>query len=657
MNGSPNSMTPLLERLGSFGARWRHLMICTILVAIIVLSLAASFYIRFEYAIPEAEFQLLLYGLVVALAVKLPVYYLGSLHRGWWSIVGISDLLRIASGTFIAATLFALAASIMIGPSFPRSIYILDALISFVSMSGVRLFIRIYKESQRPGVDRRQTRHVLIYGEPWAAATVARDLENYPNLGYRVVGFLDDNPNKRNERVMDMPVFGSCKDLQKIVDKLQKKGIHVDELIYAMPSATSGQMRQTLQYCRAAGLPCKTLPSITDLLGSKGLALQIRDISVEDLLARAPVNLDSAPVRALLQGKRTLVTGGAGFIGSELCRQIAAMEPGCLVVFDQAESELFRIDLELRSRYPSANIVPCLADVRDPEIVRTVISQYGIEVIFHAAAYKHVPMLEAHPLQAAENNVIGTSNLLQAACDFGVQRFVLISSDKAVNPTSVMGASKRAAELLVACAGESGEGGVLKFVSVRFGNVLASTGSVIPVFQAQIGRGGPVTVTHPDMRRYFMVVREAAQLVLQAAALATGRETFVLDMGDPVHIVDLARTMIQLAGLVPERDVKIEFTGLRPGEKLFEELRIAGERFLPTPNPKIKIFQQMPVKPIEIEAWLAELRDDIAAGLSDAIPAHLARLVPEYTPDVLDRSRASNASGPFPGQVAPVEQL
>jgi FlaA1/EpsC-like NDP-sugar epimerase len=367
------------------------------------------------------------------------------------------------------------------------------------------------------------------------------------------------------------------------------------------------------------------------MLAGKVLTAQIRDLSPTDLLGREPVRLDEGRIRENIAGKSVLVTGAAGSIGSELCRQAAKYKPVRLIAFDQAESDLFKIDLELRKKFPDLDIVSEIGDIRDPQRVENVICRYAVDSVFHAAAYKHVPLMETHVLEAVKNNVIGTWNVARAAQRNGVSRFLMVSSDKAVNPVNIMGVTKRVAELIV-CAMQAAAGSGTQYVSVRFGNVLGSNGSVVPLFQAQIASGGPVTVTHPEIRRYFMTVREAVALVLQASTMGKSSEVFILDMGEPIRIVDLARNMIRLAGFAPDEEIEIRFTGLRPGEKLYEELITEGENVLPTYHEKIKIFKGPPVSLDSIERWLADLGVLLERRAAAAVVAHLQKLVPEYRP-------------------------
>lgn len=460
--------------------------------------------------------------------------------------------------------------------------------------------------------------------------TLVREIRSNPSLRLHVLGFLDDDPQKRHDAVMGIRILGTGRQAAKVVARLRSRNRKVNEVIIAIPSATGKQMREAVANCRSAGLPCKTIPGLGDILTNKVLSGQIREVSIGDLLGRESVHLEEAAIRKHLAGKAVLVTGGAGSIGSEICRQIATLGARKLVIFDQAESDLFRVELELKRLPSTAEIIIALGDIRDYKRVEDVIVRHSIQLVFHAAAYKHVPMMEAHLFEAIRNNVFGTWNVVRAANRHAVSGFVMISSDKAVNPTSIMGTTKRVSELIVS-AMSGDRPGQTTFVSVRFGNVLGSNGSVIPLFQSQIASGGPVTVTHPDIRRYFMTTREAVQLVLQASTMGHGSETFVLDMGEPIRIIDLARNMIRLTGLEPDEDIDIRIVGLRPGEKLFEELVTDTDRVLPTRHEKIKICQTMKPNRERIVTWLSALERLLAERDATAVKIHLRKLVPEYT--------------------------
>jgi FlaA1/EpsC-like NDP-sugar epimerase len=605
----------------------RRAVIWVFHLATIALSLAASFLLRFDFSIPPRELPLLYHAIWPALALKSLAFWLARLDRGWWRFAGIADLYRVLVANVGASLAFTATVAITIGPAFPRSVYLIDLLLCFLALAGARFAMRLYYEAVARDVSESGSRGVLIYGAGAAGMTLVREIRANPSLGYRALGFLDDDPNKGDARLLGVPVLGAGRHVARIVDHYSNQHPRVEEIIIAMPSATGRQMQEALANCRAAGVPCKTVPGIAEMLSRKELASQIRNLAVTDLLGREPIQLDEGMIRHAIAGRSVLVTGAAGSIGSELCRQVARFEPRRLIALDQAESDLFRIDLELRERFPRVPMYAEIADIRDRRSIEEAIQRHLVDSVFHAAAYKHVPLMEGHLWEAIRNNVLGTWNLVQAAHQNRVSDFLMISSDKAVNPTSVMGVTKRVAELLVSAMPANGT----KFVSVRFGNVLASNGSVVPLFQAQIAAGGPVTVTHPEARRYFMTVREAVQLVLQASTMGRGSEIFVLDMGEPIKIVDLARNMIRLSGKT-EDEIEIRFVGLRPGEKIFEELITEGESILPTYHNKIKIFQGPPVSLNSLEGWLPELEDLLEQRDEPGLVAHLKRLAPEYQP-------------------------
>lgn len=603
-------------------------------LTMIALSWAIAYLLRFDFAVPRADIPLFYQGLWVVLPAKMVVFYLAGLdRRWWWRLLDLVDLFRVSVANVMASLAFAASAALLNGPKFPQAVFYIDFLVCLLLTATARFAVRVYNEGVVEGLS-KNGKGIVIYGAGVAGTMLVREIRANPRLGYKVIGFLDDDPNKRDAILMGVPVLGTGRDAARIVERYKKNYPRVEEVVIAMPSAAGrqAQIQEVLANCRAAGVPCKTIPSHGELLSGKAPIAQIHELSLTDLLGRKPVQLDEGRIRSGIAGRSILVTGAAGSIGSELCLQIARFEPCKLVAFDQAESGLFKTDLELREKFPLLNIVTEIGDIRDERRVEEVIRHHSVRSIFHAAAYKHVPVMESHVLEAVKNNVVGTWNLAQAAFRNRVADFLMISSDKAVNPTSVMGATKRVAELIVAGMPEYGAGGSTKFVSVRFGNVLGSSGSVVPIFQAQIDAGGPVTVTHPEARRYFMTVREAVQLVLQASTMGKGSNIFVLDMGEPIRIVDLARNMIRLSGLVPDRDILIRFVGLRPGEKIYEELISEGENILPTYHEKIKIFQGPPISSDLIKVWIAQMKALVEQGDEFAAIAHLKRLVPEYHP-------------------------
>jgi FlaA1/EpsC-like NDP-sugar epimerase len=593
------------------------------------LSVTAAFLLRFDFVIPASVIPILKQALLIAILVKLPIFDWVGFYRSLRRFVSIPDLYLVFLGNVAGSVLFAAMSMFWIGPAMPRSVLIIDAVLCFVTTALVRFSVRICNEAfrERSGKERIG---ILVYGAGNAGAQLVREIHSNRCTRYEVMGFLDDDPLKRHARIMGIPVLGSGRQAYSVVNRMNRRKPTVGEIIIAMPSATGPQMRESLANCRAAHIPCKTVPGIDELLSGKVLWAQVRNPSVEDLLGRQQVRLDEAQVRGSIAGRSVLITGAAGSIGSELCRQVARFKPARLVAFDQAESDLFRIENELRERHPELELVTALGNIREIDRLSEVLLQQKVESIFHAAAYKHVPMMESHVVEAVRNNILGTWNLVRAARSQNVRSLLMISSDKAVNPICVMGATKRVCERIVSARWPGN--GQTKCVSVRFGNVLASNGSVVPVFQAQIAAGGPIKVTHPEARRYFMTISEAVSLVVQASTKSQGSEIFVLDMGEPIRIVDLAENMIRLAGRVPYEEIDIQFTGLRPGEKLVEEIRGKSEGLLATSTEKMHVIRERPLVWDRIDGWIAELEDLITARQEPQIVAHLQILVPEYNP-------------------------
>jgi FlaA1/EpsC-like NDP-sugar epimerase len=609
---------------------WRKYLVLIPAVSIAALSFVVSFALRFDLSIPQAESRTFLGGLAIFTICKPFVFYGFGRRKSLWRLVGIWDLPRILLAATTASAVAFLLTWFLIGPEFPRSVYIIDAVICLMLTSAVVFSRRFYRELM-PARNRgsHNQKALLIYGAGAAGLTVAKEFRANQKFDVKVVGFLDDNPAKTGASLAGIPVLGMGRAVAQIASQYARRGSPISEIVIAIPSATGRDMRGVIANCRAAGVPFKTVPSFAELLEGKVLSRQIREVSVNDLLGREPVRVSENAIGEHVTGKNIMVTGGCGSIGSELCRQLARFDPRRLVLFDQAESEMFMLAMELRERFPALHVVTEVGDVVRFQRLNDAMARNQIEAIFHAAAYKHVPLMEAHVVEAAENNVIGTYNVVLAALGNKVRRLLMISSDKAVNPTSIMGVTKRIGEMLVSGLPPSTSSNCA-FVSVRFGNVLASNGSVVQIFKRQIATGGPVTVTHPDMRRYFMSIPEAVQLVLQAFAMGKGSEVFVLDMGQPVRIEELARNMIRLAGFTPGEDIAIEYTGLRPGEKLFEELSTESEDILPTYHDKIKIFRAPTPSAQELNAWLCQLQMLISAGNADRVKSHLLDLVPEY---------------------------
>lgn len=584
-----------------------------------VLAWMLAFALRFNFDIPAGFYASAWRSLLWVLPLFGVLFLAFGLYRGLWRFASLSDLQHLLSAVVVGALLTTAAVVFLgLGP-IPRSVLVLHPLLLALVMGGSRFAYRSWKEHRLYGPAKMRGQPVLVLGAGEAADSLLREL-NRSGLWY-AVALVDDNPNKVGRRLRGLPVSGP---LAKVGEIAVKYG--VKHAIMALPDAKSSERRSAAEHASAAGLAVMTMPSYDDLLAGRLSVSNIRRVELEDLLGRDPVSLDDAGLHELLSARVVMVSGAGGSIGSELCRQIAKFAPARLVLFESSEFSLYRIDEELALSFPNLVRAAWAGDVRDAERVGEVLQVEKPAVIFHAAAYKHVPLMEqSNAWQAVRTNALGTLTLARAAQEAGVDKFVLISTDKAVNPTNVMGASKRLAERL--CRAQQGATGT-RFVTVRFGNVLGSNGSVIPKFREQIERGGPVTVTHPDIVRYFMTIPEAAQLVLQAGCMGLGGEIFVLDMGEPVRIVDLARDMIRLSGF-SEDDIRLEFTGLRPGEKLFEELLADDEATLPTPHPKLRIARLVDNMDEDernaLLAWLApSVRDTVA------VKDGLKRFVPEY---------------------------
>ena len=606
--------------------------------AIFILSVIGAFLLRFEFIIPSLFLPHLFFAVVTWTLVKSLVFYLHSLHRGWWRFFSTPDLLRIASANIVGSLAGGLIIRRFGPPGFPRSLYFLDFLLCFVATIGIRVAVRLLAEGIAHS-DPSVTQRTLIYGAGAAGIMLLRESRSNRSLKYSVVGFIDDDLTKSRIRIHGVPVLGPGNELATVVAKHD-----IQLVLIALPSATGVEMTRVLQFCQEASVRFRTVPSIAEIVEGPALAAQIRDVAVEDLLGRKPVRLEENQIRATLEGKVVLVTGAAGSIGSELCRQIARFHPAGIVGFEIAETPLFEIDREMRQSFPGIPFHPEIGSIQNRNRLDEVLRQYSPSVVYHAAAYKHVPMMEAHVFEAVENNVFGTYNVAVAAAEHGVEDFVMISSDKAVRPTNVMGTTKRIAELLLLAL----QNGHTKYVAVRFGNVLGSNGSVIPIFKKQIAAGGPVTVTHPDMRRFFMTIPEACQLVLQASAIGEGGQICILDMGEPVKIVDLARDLILLSGLRPDTDIKIEFTGMRPGEKLHEELSTLTENTAPTPHEKIRIYVGNGMPEDDMLMWLRSLRKICETRDAGRLVVALKEILLDYNPSVhllkrLVESRAERA--------------
>jgi len=594
-------------------------------VAAAGLAWLAAFWLRFNLEMPPDEYARAAYAVLPAvLAVHALVFWLLGLYRGLWRYASVPDLQRIMVAVGVAA--LAVPALVTLwSPDWvvPRSVYLIAPVLLVAAMGGSRLLYRAWKERAFLGMVRHPgAAPVLVLGAGTAASSLLRDMANSDQ--WRAVGLLDDDAGKHGSAIQGVKILGPLQNVGELAAQLD-----VRQAIIAMPGATHGQRKRAVDLCSEAGLAVMTVPSYADLVSGKVSVSALRNVELDDLLGRDRVALDDAGLRGLIENRCVLVTGAGGSIGAELCRQVARYAPSRLVLFEISEYALYAIEQEFRDRLPGVPIVAVIGDAKSEPRVREVFARFAPQLVFHAAAYKHVPLMEVeNAFQAVENNVLSAIVTARAAQAAGAAKFVLVSTDKAVNPTNVMGASKRLAEL--ACQALQG-GAATQFVTVRFGNVLGSTGSVIPRFREQIARGGPVTVTHPEIQRYFMSIPEASQLVLQAALMGKGGEIFVLDMGEPVRIVELARQLIRLSGF-GENDIRIVYTGLRPGEKLYEELLADAEHSLPTPHPKLRVARASPSANgrlvEEVTAWIAAARDPLA----EAVRERLRAWVPEYTP-------------------------
>lgn len=567
--------------------RNRYLLIGDLLL--IVLSVLGSYALRFElgnfffFYLPSAYWMA-----GAALIIKPLVYYFFGLYRRMWIYASIREALMVVAASvtasaLLAATMIALT-SFRLFVGFPRSVLIIDFFLSVFAAGGLRFTLRLLAESRinqtiQEGAGLRQPQKVLIVGAGDAGALVVRELQKNPQLNLIPIGFLDDNPAKQRQQIYGVPVVGTLSDLEKVIDQTRAQ-----QVIIAIPSAAGRVVRLVADACRAKGVPFRTMPGIYELLGGTVSVSRLREVDITDLLRRNPVQIDESLVGATLSGKVVLITGAGGSIGRELCRQVARWGPSELILLGHGENSIFEALMELRENFPSLLFRPVIADVRDYGRIRNVFLRHRPEIVFHAAAHKHVPLMELNVEEAVTNNVLGTMNVVSAALESGVERLVMVSTDKAIRPANIMGATKRLAEMIVLdAARRSGR----SYSVVRFGNVLGSRGSVVPLFKRQIARGGPVTVTHPEMRRYFMTIPEAVHLVLQASAMGEGGETFVLNMGEQIRILDLAEDLIRLSGLEPGKDIEIVFTGIRPGEKLSEDLWDEGVPIERTEHPEI----------------------------------------------------------------------
>ncbi len=609
--------------------RNKHFYYMLIIDAMLVAAAYIGAYLlRYEGQLPALEWERIINILPYLLMLKIACFYMFGLYRGMWRYTSLEDLKRVVKATVVSSLILLLTVLYAYYfKGYSRAAFIIDWLLTILFVGGVRILVRLlltnnitsfWMLAKKGPMDKR----MLIIGAGAAGEKAIREIIENPALKLKPIGFLDDDPQKQGKAIHGVLILGA-------VDEIGQLREDYDEILIAIPSAKGEQMRRIVNFCEETGKRFRTMPSIGELIDGKVSVKALRDVRIEDILGRDEVHLEKDLLRRLYHNKRVLITGAGGSIGSELVRQVCQYRPSILGLLDFSEFNLFQIDMMCRQSFPNLQMRTFLTDIRDLRAVKQTIGDFKPEIIFHAAAYKHVHLQEIHPRETVYNNVVGTRNLALIASESGVERFVLVSTDKAVRPTNVMGAAKRTAEMFLASMNGQTK---TRFVSVRFGNVLGSSGSVIPIFQQQISQGKPITVTHPEVTRYFMSIPEAAQLILQAGAMGQGGEVFILDMGKPVKIADMARDIIRLHGFEPDRDIPIEFIGLRPGEKLYEELITVGEGIMPTSHQKIKVIHGNHGDVKILSTMIDELIAVADTFDVESIKRELKKIVPEFTP-------------------------
>jgi FlaA1/EpsC-like NDP-sugar epimerase len=608
---------------------------CLLLLAAHLLAYA----IRFEGQL-AAQLQNIIAVLPWLLSFKVVIFYCSGLYRGMWRYTGLTDLLNVLKASGVA-TFVALGCLVVFNrfEGFSRSVFLLDGLLTFLFIGGLRMGMRLYYQHAfgfRFAMGRVETashrKKILIVGAGDAAEKLVREIQDNRSLPYKVVGFLDDDHRKIGNCIHGIPIMGPIAELHETIAKTQAQ-----EILIAIPSASRDQMGRIVELCRTSGVKYKTLPGLGEIINDKVSIKAIRDVSYKDLLGRPPVRLELERIDRIIKSRCVLVTGAGGSIGSELCRQIIRFQPSLLILLDAGEENLYQIEMEIKHEHGFTNYLTVLAQVQEPDLLEHVFTKYQPAIVFHAAAYKHVPMIEQNPWEAVFNNVLATRRLIEISVLHRVDRFILVSTDKAVRPTNVMGASKRLTEKIMQAYCEAIDRAELdqaqtRFMAVRFGNVLGSSGSVIPLFRRQIELGGPVTVTDPEMTRYFMSIEEAAQLILQAGSMGEGGEIFILEMGTPVRIGQMARDLVRLCGKEPDTEIEIKYIGLRPGEKLYEELITEGEGIVPTKHEKIMVLKGKGCDLDKLSPALYRLEERANAHDAVGIKKILKDLIPEYTP-------------------------
>jgi len=607
----------------------RRPLIVLLHLCLIVIAYFAAFYLRFEFKLLPKDFKVMLRTLPLLIIIKLLFFYFFGLFAGLWRYVSIIDLWNVILANFLSSVAFCLSVFFYFTfVGYPRSVFIIDFILCTAFVSSVRFFTRLIRERFRESLTVKR-KNVLIVGAGQAGIAVLRECQNNPLTGLNVIGFIDDDPAKKRLSLFGIKIFGSRENIPDAVEKY-----NIEEIILAVPSAKGEVVRDILSYCEMTDANIKIVPGFDKII-SGHLEVKPRKVQPEDLLGRKPVNIDETEISSYLKNKRILVTGAGGSIGSELCRQIVKFSPELLILLDNHENYVYYLGVEFSTLYPQLKYKTVIGDIKDIGLLRHLFFTYKPDVVFHAAAHKHVPLMEENPVSAVKNNIIGTRNLIYAANHYGVERFVLISTDKAVNPTSVMGATKRISEMILQAKAKKSK---TRFMAVRFGNVLGSDGSVIPLFKKQIEERRPVTVTHPEAKRYFMSASEAAQLVLQAGAIGKRGEIFILDMGDQIKILDLARNLITLSGLKLDKDIFIKFIGLRPGEKLYEETLHDIEKDKTTKYEEIYIAEANEFEPRILRKQVKELEKLANVMDTERILNKMHEILPSYLPGWKNKS-------------------
>ncbi len=616
---------------------YRPVILILLDIVLINLSYIFAFMIRFDGKLPPEYLNIFVESAFVLMGIKIATFYYFNMYRNLWRYAGVEDMAQVvfAAGTANAVSISYL---FLMQSNLPRSIYVLSFMLDVLLIGGSRFGYKVTRKAltgnpfvfKKNGIAEIQKK-VLVIGAGEAGAMVIKELKSHPELNTRPLAVLDDDKEKHKRKINGVPVLGPIGEVGAVTGALG-----IDEIIIAIPSARRKDIRETIDLCKETKCKLKILPGVYELIDGKVSVNQIRDVQIEDLLGRDPVSLDIEEISGYLKDKVVLVTGGGGSIGSELCRQIARFKPQLLLILDIYENNAYDLQLELARIYPDVKTNILIASVRDKGRLNSIFETYRPQVVFHAAAHKHVPLMEDNPTEAIKNNVFGTLNVAECADRYHAEKFILISTDKAVNPANVMGATKRVAEMVVQMMDRHSR---TNFAAVRFGNVLGSNGSVIPLFKRQIAEGGPVTVTHPGITRYFMTIPEATQLVIEAGAMAEGGEVFVLDMGEPVRILDLARDLIRLSGFEPGEDISIEITGLRPGEKLYEELFMEEEILRNTKHDKIFVGAPLHNSADALKDEIESLKKVMLKENQDEAVQCICRLVPGYAANIKGKGR------------------